>query len=504
MGELSDSIKGIGPAYERRLEDAGIVTIEDLQAINIEKTSKETGLSSTLLKKWHAMALFQRIEGIDSQFSEALVRVGIDDFQELVDASPQSIFDGIIRLQQENIIPDTASLDEIREWQKEASRILTEDRISRTPEEARVVWETMTCRGIRNYYESKNHACRWFSQFGPFHAFDIPKEEPEYGGEINAFYTGSRYQVPELLSGCRKAPIMSIGLNPNLRAVTQPWRVYPYLDDIQQYAHHFRFRTTFKYSIEREFYDSHLDNSGAAVFQKNEELPLKKEHVSMYMEYDKILQAFVERAGITDSGLSLGEDVSYYNFVACHSPRWDMDATTEGGIVNECYMKRQFFLKQLSQSMPGVVMLFGKPVMRSFVSNFRNAFKQDNVPDPDETYSKILEKNNFVMDIGGKEIRVIFSPHPTGARPWYVRLNALEKIVDALHDEYVNGRLIYDNEIKHFKRSKGACKFCSNDLYFIGKCRYVGHFEEEDTRSVAEISSDRRALTEELISSGGQ
>lgn len=501
MGQLSENIEGIGHIYERRLEEAGIKTIEDLQRMNIEKTSNESGLSINLLKKWHAMALFQRIEGIDYQFSEALVKIEIEDFQTLVEADPQYVFDGINRLQQENIIPDTATLDEIGEWQESASRILTEEKISNTPEEVRIIWETMTCRGMRNYYEKETHSCHWFSQFGPFHAYDIPKEEPDTEGEVKAFYVGERYQVPELLSGCRKAPLMSIGLNPNLRAVIQPWRIYPYFDDIQQYARHFRFRTTFKYSIESEFYESHLDN-GAAHFEENEDIPLQKKHVSMYKEYDTILRAFMERVGITESNLSLGEDVSYYNFVACHSPRWDMDSETETGIINECYKKRQLFLKQFSQSMPKVALIFGKPVMRSFVSNFRNAFADDCTPDPDETYSKILEKNNFVMTIGGERIRAIFSPHPTGARPWYVRLNALEKIVDALYDEYANGNLVYDEEIKHFKRSKGACKFCNNDIYSIGKCKYRGYFEEDDTRPIEEILNDRRALVGELTDLG--
>lgn len=196
------------------------------------------------------------------------------------------------------------------------------------------------------------------------------------------------------------------------------------------------------------------------------------------------------------SEFCLGEDVSYYNFVACHSPRWDMDPETEDGIIGECYHKRQFFLKQLAQSMPKVIIIFGKPVMEAFVANF---YEEGKRPDPKETYETILSKNNFVMRIGKEEkARVIFSPHPTGARPWYVRLDALTKIVDALYEEYTAGHLIYDEEIKHFKRTKGACKFCNNDIYFIGKCRYKGHFEKEDTRSVAEISSDRKAIVEEL------
>jgi len=502
MGELRDKIEGIGPRYEERLAEAGIRTLDDLRHMSTDNIHETTGISIRLLKTWQSMAVLQRVDGITSQFSEALVKIGITDLKKLVDANPEQISDKITELHKQRIIPNTATPEEIKGWQDQASEILFEDRLSKTPDEVRVVWEAMTCRGMRYCYEGTDHPCHWFFQYGPFHAYDLVAEErwpPVEIGETDSIYVGKRYQIPELLSGCRKAPIMSVGLNPNLRAVTQPRRIYPYFDDVQQYARHFRYRTTFKHSIEKEYYDGHIVN-GTAEFEENQFIPLVKEYVSMYKEYDKILKALQEKMNITDSKLSLGEDVSYYNFVACHSPRWDMDKETEKGIIDECYIKRQFFLKQFTQNMPKIVILFGKPVMRSFVANFYDAFDENNIPDPEETYREILSKNNYTMKIGGERIRVIFSPHPTGAPYWYRELDAQNKIVDALYEEYKNGNLIYDEDIKHFKRTKGNCKFCDNDIYFIGTCKYKGHFEKEDTRPITEISEERKILVDELVS----
>jgi len=502
MGELRDKIEGIGPRYEERLAEAGIRMLDDLRHMNTENIHEITGIPIRLLKSWQSMAVLQRVEGITPQFSEALMKIEITNLEKLVGADPEQISDRITELQKQRIIPNTATPEEIKRWQDQASEILFEDRLSKTPDEVKVTWETMTCRGMRYCYEGPDHSCYWFFQYGPFHAYDIAAEDRLLlvgTGETDSIYVGKRYQIPELLSGCRKAPIMSVGLNPNLRAVTQPWRIYPYFDDVQQYARHFRYRTTFKHSIEKEYYDEHITND-TAKFEENQPILLVKKYVSMYKEYEKILKTLQEKMGITDSKLSLGEDVSYYNFVVCHSPRWNMEKETEIGIISECYTKRRFFPRQLIQSMPKVIILFGKAIMTSFIKSFHDAFEENNIPDPTKSYSDILSRNNYVMRIGGERIRVIFSPHPTGARPWYVKLNALTKIVEALHEEYINGNLIYDENIKHFKRTKGSCKFCDNDIYFVGKCRYEGYFEKEDIRPITEISEEREILVDELVS----
>ena len=112
------------------------------------------------------------------------------------------------------------------------------------PLEVRLAWQVMSCRAMRSTYESNNHSCHWFNKhYGPYPAFslvdDLPCiDEPVRDDAVDhdGLCVGMRYQIPEIMSGCRKAPIMTIGINPNLTAY-YPSRdgatwCYPYFDDI--------------------------------------------------------------------------------------------------------------------------------------------------------------------------------------------------------------------------------------------------------------------------------
>lgn len=137
------------------------------------------------------------------------------------------------------------------------------------PVEVQLAWEVMTCRALRNTYDTDEHACRWFNEhYGPFPSFDwlksIPNEQLKEGEtrSLQAVCKGSRYQLPELMSGCRKAPIMTIGINPNLTAFWPgtegaTW-AYPYFDDIGQFAHYFRYRSIYQERFSLDFIRSHV------------------------------------------------------------------------------------------------------------------------------------------------------------------------------------------------------------------------------------------------------
>jgi len=110
----------------------------------------------------------------------------------------------------------------------------------------------MTCRGLRETYD-KDSPCRWFNRhYGPYPAYDMKRLPINMVGEgearsLKGKCVGQRYNVPELMSGCRKAPIMSIGINPNLTSyqtsVNGAAWCYPYFDNIEKYARYFRYRT---------------------------------------------------------------------------------------------------------------------------------------------------------------------------------------------------------------------------------------------------------------------
>lgn len=120
--------------------------------------------------------------------------------------------------------------------------------------EVQLAWEVMTCRAMRFTYDDKEHPCHWFNNhYGPYPAYDWIGDLPQPSAtgeqelsEVEALCVGERYQVPEMMSGCRKAPIMTIGINPNLTAyyptVDGATWCYPYFDNIKQYAYYFRHR----------------------------------------------------------------------------------------------------------------------------------------------------------------------------------------------------------------------------------------------------------------------
>lgn len=167
--------------------------------------------------------------------------------------------------------------------------------------EVQLCWETMTCRGMRSTYEGPDHACRSFNKlYGPYPAFDWIDEQSnvpfdEGKRSLPAISAGARFNIPEGLSGCRKAPIMTIGINPNLRAFFPGpkgarW-AYPYFDNIAQYAEYFRYRTIHQESFSLEFLMQHIIAGSEISAQQdgillNAKIDNRTSQVTLTLKYD--------------------------------------------------------------------------------------------------------------------------------------------------------------------------------------------------------------------------
>ncbi len=82
------AIEGIGPAYAKKLTNAGIRTVEAfLQKGASGKGRKEiaetTGIDQTLILEWANRADLFRIRGIGIQYSDLLEKSGVDTVVEL-------------------------------------------------------------------------------------------------------------------------------------------------------------------------------------------------------------------------------------------------------------------------------------------------------------------------------------------------------------------------------------------------------------------------------------
>ncbi|MFD0526132.1 hypothetical protein ACFQ1I_00920 [Kitasatospora arboriphila] len=104
------------------------------------------------------------------------------------------------------------------------------------------------------------HPCAYFRSWGTYHAYDYDYDAdgppPDASIVQPSHYTGRMTPLPEPLSGCRKAPILAVGINPNLPGWWPDGHgsLTPDFDSVRQYAHYFRHRGVFKPELPDDAY----------------------------------------------------------------------------------------------------------------------------------------------------------------------------------------------------------------------------------------------------------
>ncbi|MCP4150424.1 MAG: hypothetical protein GY757_21935 [bacterium] len=145
---------------------------------------------------------------------------------------------------------------------------MTNKKTNDLPVEVSLVNEVKSC-----------HACSWFwggiPPYGPYPSYDwkepFPKAireklpqtmetEPVKWTTVEA--VGDKLVEPAVLRGCRKAPIMTVGINPNLTAYgAYPkgarW-TYPWFAKTGNYAYYYRHATIFQESLDLNVIKEHL------------------------------------------------------------------------------------------------------------------------------------------------------------------------------------------------------------------------------------------------------
>jgi|GEM_PF-606920 cytosine/adenosine deaminase-related metal-dependent hydrolase len=366
------------------------------------------------------------------------------------------------------------------------------------PVEVELALEVMPCQAMRRTYDGAGapHPCAHFGQWGAFHSYDYRDTgAPAQPGVVQqSVYAGKRPLVPEILSGCRKAPILAVGINPNLPGWTNGSRnaVHPYFEDYLQYAHHFRWRATEKLRIPMAAFDALRGDRADGPYEtrgltrEGEDIPVEPAPVTMYHGYQSLLDALAQRMGWTGHELTVGEDIAYANMVACGSARWTtrpvagnppmpvMGEAGARGIVKECFHDRRYFLRQMLQTLPRVVIVFSQTTADAFVVAMSDHFTQGD-PRPGEPIAELLKREirlRFGRTATGEELdaRIVFSPHASARQDEFAQ--ARDAIVDHLAAEVHAGRLALNPSTGHLTRPRGGCLFCDNALYRIGDCAY--------------------------------
>jgi len=388
------------------------------------------------------------------------------------------------------------------------------------PTEIELVFELMPCQAERVAQSPgpQPHACAYFVEWGKYHSFDYASAGPPKAGLSGpAVYAGRAALVPEMLSGCRKAPILAVGINPNLPGWWPNLRpsLNPLFDEYRQYAHYFRYRGTAKPELSEQDYQAFggggaNDEPPSATFELNVPQDAAGDRViamhwraqKMYLVYQELLDALAAEMGWPAGRLSVGEDLSYANMVACPSAKWTTQAPAppapplpamtpkqRDGIVSECFHSRKYFLRQLFQSLPTVILVFSQNTASTFVGELEQRFSSGS-PKPTDSIDTLMSKS-VVLHYGdlpdgtALEAQVIFGPHPTGdPGTWAARKN---DVVAQLVSAAKHGRLRFNPSTSRLARPPGSCIFCTG--LGIGPCDYRAELKPIDNPPV--LTADR-------------
>jgi hypothetical protein len=373
---------------------------------------------------------------------------------------------------------------------------------TRLPVEVELAYEVMSCQAMRIAQEpaGRPHPCSYFREWGTYHSYDYTLDvpPPERGISHRTRYVGRAPLVPELLSGCRKAPIMAVGINPNLPGWWAAHRgaLNPLFDDYRQYAHYFRYRAHAKLELSRADYERFGGGDHDTPFSDFELDVPEDDHgdrvveaqlarQKMYDGYQDLLEAVADAMGWPKEKLSVGEDLTYGNMVASASAKWTtkpavddpslppMTEEQRDGIVTECFRTRKYFLRQLFQSLPPVLLVFSQSTANAFIEEMRDRFVAG-APQPREPLDELMKRTirlryGDLPDGRTLEARVIFSPHITGNPRDFAP--ARDRLIAQLVEEAQAGRLAFNPDTGHLARPPGGCVFCP--MLEIGPCDYA-------------------------------
>ncbi|MGH8907933.1 MAG: amidohydrolase family protein [Egibacteraceae bacterium] len=403
-------------------------------------------------------------------------------------------------------------------------------RVRNLPTEVQLALEVMPCQAMRRVHEpaAQPHPCAYFAEWGSYHSYDYASagapDQPNITEPL--VYAGKTALAPEILSGCRKAPIMAVGINPNLPGYWPSSRnaINPLFDDFLQYAHYFRYRGVAKLAIPKAAYDQLRDGredssaDPSPLTEVGAAIPAEPVALRMYTSYQSLLDGLAAKMGWNGHRLAVGEDLSYANMVACPSAKWVVKADPANpelpvmgpermrGIVRECFHDRRYFLRQLFQSLPVALLVFSESTGREFIAAMQGRFTAGE-PRPDERLADLLAREirlgyGITADGEPLEARVVFLPHASANPEQFERFKG--PVIDILAEEVTTGRLRLNPQTGHLARPRGGCVFCSNDLYSIGPCDYAGELRPLAAQDPAQEPAQEPAGELPMLATAGQ
>jgi len=128
MAKLS-LIEGIGEAYEIKLNEVGIKSIEKLLDACASKKGRDdlaskTGISDKLILKWANRADLDRISGVGSEYADLLEASGVDTVPELANRKPENLLKKMLEVNEaKNLVRKVPTLKQVEDWVDQAGKL---------------------------------------------------------------------------------------------------------------------------------------------------------------------------------------------------------------------------------------------------------------------------------------------------------------------------------------------------------------------------------------------
>ncbi|MEM1229171.1 MAG: DUF4332 domain-containing protein [Pseudomonadota bacterium] len=133
MTKLTD-IEGIGPAYEEKLQGAGINSCEELlekgaTAAGRKAIVEASGMDATRILKFVNHADLCRVKGVGGEYSELLEAAGVDTVPELAQRNADNLAAKMAEVNEEKkLVRSVPSAKQVTDWvaqAKELPRVIT-------------------------------------------------------------------------------------------------------------------------------------------------------------------------------------------------------------------------------------------------------------------------------------------------------------------------------------------------------------------------------------------
>jgi len=125
MAKLSE-IEGIGEAYEAKLKDAGVNSMEELLEVCSTKKGRadlaeKAGISEKLILKWANHADLARIKGVGGEYAELLEAAGVDTVPELATRKAENLYKKMVEVNEEKaLVRKLPTEKQVTDWIEQA------------------------------------------------------------------------------------------------------------------------------------------------------------------------------------------------------------------------------------------------------------------------------------------------------------------------------------------------------------------------------------------------